>query len=45
MNVWELCSPPFVQIDRAVGSKNEPVRPYSHFETLVEGLLVGNQEQ
>ena len=22
MNVWELCSPPFVQIDRAVGSKN-----------------------
>ena len=33
---------------RAVGSKNELVRPYSHFETLVQAPLidlVGNQEQ
>ena len=33
---------------RTVGSKNELVQPYSHFETLVQAPLVdlvGNQEQ
>ena len=33
---------------KAVGSKNELVRPYSHFETLVQAPLVDlvrNQEQ
>ena len=27
-------------LHRAVGSKNELVRPYSHFETLVQAPLV-----